>query len=292
MCFILGYSRHSERRVTMKQDKTSSLEDFTWDVLRKRIRQYEIAPEKIENQIAQEILIKFYDLCHLDATQVEPNMRSLLKTYVIVKEINDKKAERLLTMLMEANDICYPYCIREATGRLMAKSNSHLSYLSPTLLPGVKQISQDGELYRLDTKIGTIHIRKASDVFQNTNSSYIFERTLLRECYARSLDFIKENQDTYRVVLSYLPTFFTTGYYHAFLTNGTEVLDIASNTFYPDKGEAEKMFCGNTLGVLSYEEVIELEQKLLEQMYPNEKPHHKDRVLHLVAHYLHAKQKA
>ena len=218
-------------------------------------------------------------------------MRSLLKTYVIVKEINDEKAERLLTMLMEANDICYPYGIREATGRLMAKSNSHLSYLSPTLLPGVKQISQDGELYQLDTKIGTIHIRKASDVFQNTNSSYIFERTLLQECYARSFDFLKQNQDTYRVVLSYLPTFFTTGYYHAFLTNVTEVLDIASNAFYPDKKEAEKMFRGNTLGVLSYEEVTKLEQELLEKMYPNEKPHHKDRVLHLVAHYLHAKQK-
>ena len=292
MCLILGYSRHSERRVTMKQDRPTLLEDFTWDVFKKRIRQYEIAPEKIEDQIAQEILIKFYDLCHLDATQVEPNMRSLLKTYVIIKEIHDEKAESLLTMLMEANDICYPYCIREATGRLLAKSNSHLSYLSPTLLPGIKQISQDGELYQLDTKIGTIHIRKASDVFQNTNSSYIFERTLLQECYARSFDFLKENQDTYRVVLSYLPTFFTTGYYHAFLTNGTEVLDIASNAFYPDKKEAEKMFRGNTLGVLSYEEVTKLEQKLLEKMYPNEKPRHKDRVLHLVAHYLHAKQKA
>ena len=253
MCFILGYSRHSERRVTMKQDRPTLLEDFTWDVFKKRIRQYEIAPEKIENQIAQEILIKFYDLCHLDATQVEPNMRSLLKTYVIIKEIHDEKAESLLTMLMEANDICYPYGIREATGRLMAKPNSHLSYLSPTLLPGVKQISQDGELYQLDTKIGTIHIRKASDVFQNTNSSYIFERTLLQECYARSFDFLKENQDTYRVVLSYLPTFFTTGYYHAFLTNGTEVLDIASNAFYPDKKEAEKMFRGNTQAVLTYE---------------------------------------
>lgn len=120
MCFILGYSRHSERRVTMKQDRPTLLEDFTWDVFKKRIRQYEIAPEKIEDQIAQEILIKFYDLCHLDATQVETNMRSLLKTYVIVKEINDEKAESLLTMLMEANDICYPYCIREATGRLLA----------------------------------------------------------------------------------------------------------------------------------------------------------------------------
>lgn len=292
MYLILGYSRHSERRVTMKQDRPTLLEDFTWDVFKKRIRQYEIAPEKIEDQIAQNILIKFCGLCHLDATQVETDMRSLLKTYVIVKEINDEKAERLLTMLMEANDICYPYCIREATGRLLAKSNSHLSYLSPTLLPGIKQISQDGELYQLDTKIGTIHIRKASDVFQNTNSSYIFERTLLQECYARSFDFLKENQDTYRVVLSYLPTFFTKGYYHAFLTNGTEVLDIASNTFYPDKKEAEKMFCGNTLGVLSYEEVTKLEQELLERMYPNEKPHHKDRVLHLVAHYLHAKQKA
>lgn len=275
----------------MKQDKTSSLEDFTWDVLRKRIRQYEIAPEKIEDQIAQGILIKFYDLYHLDDVQMEPNMRNLLKTYVIIKGIHDEKAESLLTTLMEANDICYPYCIREATGRLMTNQNSHLNYLNLTLLPGLKQISQDGELYRLDTKIGTLHIRKASDVFKNTNSSYIFERTLLQECYARIFDFLKQNQDTYRVVLSYLPTFFTTGYYHAFLTNGTEVLDIASNTFYQDKAEAEKMFHGNTLGVLSYEEVIELEQKLLEQMYPNEKPHHKDRFLHLVAHYLHAKQK-
>ena len=84
MCFILGYSRHSERRVTMKQDRPTLLEDFTWDVFKKRIRQYEIAPEKIEDQIAQEILIKFYDLCHLDATQVEPNMRSLLKTYAML----------------------------------------------------------------------------------------------------------------------------------------------------------------------------------------------------------------
>ena len=66
MCFILGYSRHSERRVTMKQDRPTLLEDFTWDVFKKRIIQYEIAPEKIEDQIAQEILIKFYDLCHID----------------------------------------------------------------------------------------------------------------------------------------------------------------------------------------------------------------------------------
>ena len=95
MYLILGYSRHSERRVTMKQDRPTLLEDFTWDVFKKRIRQYEIAPEKIEDQIAQNILIKFCELCHLDATQVETNMRSLLKTYVIVKEINDEKAERL-----------------------------------------------------------------------------------------------------------------------------------------------------------------------------------------------------
>ena len=47
MCFILGYSRHSERRVTMKQDRPTLLEDFTWDVFKKRIIQYEIVPEKM-----------------------------------------------------------------------------------------------------------------------------------------------------------------------------------------------------------------------------------------------------
>lgn len=275
----------------MEQDKTTLLENFTWDILLKRIIQYETYPGKVNDQISQEILTQFYNLCHLNDPSMIGNTDNLFNHFEILKVINDKEAERLLTNLMEENDICYPYCIREATSRLMAQPNSHLSHFSPTVVPGVNQISKDGELYQLDTKIGTIHIRKASDVFKNTNSFYVFERELSQECYARSLEFLKANQDSYRVVLSYLPTLFTEGYYHAFLTNGTEVLDIASNTFYPDKREAKEMFHGNTLGVLSYEEVKKLEQSLLEKMGFKEKFPHNHRVLHLVAHYLHAKQK-
>lgn len=275
----------------MKQDKITSLESFTWDILLKRILQYEMHPEKVNDQISQEILIQFYNLCHLDDPFMIGNTNNLFNHFEILKVINDKESERLLTRLMEEKGISYPFCIREATIRLMEQPNDHLDGLSPMVVPGVNKISKDGELYQLDTKIGTIHIRKASDVFKNTKSSHIFERKLSQECYARSLEFLKANQDSYRVVLSYLPTLFTEGYYHAFLTNGTEVLDIASNTFYPDKREAMEMFHGNTLGVLSYEEVTKMEQSLLEQMGFKEKFPHNHKVLHLIAHYLHAKQK-
>ena len=70
------------------------------------------------------------------------------------------------------------------------------------LCPGMISEEHNESLYTLKTKIGTINVYKASEVFKNSKSSYIFNRRLLKWCYERTFDFLKENRD-YKAALSY-----------------------------------------------------------------------------------------
>lgn len=133
------------------------------------------------------------------------------------------------------------------------------------LWPGVKEIEKCNELYKLNTKNGLIKVSKASSIFKNHKSSYIFERNLRGKCFVRTLDFLKENND-YKAVLSYDDNLFVGGHYHAYLEKDNQTIDIASNALYDNIADKEKAFRGEIIKKLSFDEVIDSFNKVLEEV--------------------------
>ena len=131
--------------------------------------------------------------------------------------------------------------------------------------PGVKEIEKCNELYKLNTKNGLIKVSKASSIFKNHKSSYIFERNLRGKCFVRTLDFLKENND-YKAVLSYDDNLFVGGHYHAYLEKDNQTIDIASNALYDNIADKEKAFRGEIIKKLSFDEVIDSFNKVLEEV--------------------------
>ena len=85
----------------------------------------------------------------------------------------------------------------------------------------------------LETDIGKIKLGKASEYFKDTKSSYIFDKKLHEECFDRTLEFVRENED-YDAVVSYVPHIFKGGHYHAYAKSGDTIVDPASNAIYFD----------------------------------------------------------
>ena len=85
----------------------------------------------------------------------------------------------------------------------------------------------------LETTVGTIRLGKASEYFKDTKSSYIFNKKLAGECFDRTLEFVRENEE-YDAIVSYVPNIFVGGHYHAYAKCGDTIVDPASNTIYFD----------------------------------------------------------
>ncbi len=89
------------------------------------------------------------------------------------------------------------------------------------------------DIITLETTVGTVKLGKASEYFKDTNSSYIFHKKLVHECFDRTLEFVKENEE-YDAVVSYVPNIFTGGHYHAYAKCSDTIVDPASNAIYFD----------------------------------------------------------
>ena len=144
--------------------------------------------------------------------------------------------------------------IHNAIYYLLATEKERFDKIDPMLWPGVKSIKKSESKYILETILGTIEVYQASKMFMDSPSSIIFNKTLMGQCYARTYDFLKENND-YKAVLQYMPNFFYGGHYHAYLEKNKQVLDIASNAFYSSKDSINKILCGEVLAKLTYKQV-------------------------------------
>ena len=97
---------------------------------------------------------------------------------------------------------------------------------------------------------------KADEVFKDHKSYYIFLKELKNCCYARTYDFLKENQDDYKAVLAYIPHIFCKGHYHAYLEKyDGKVLDIAGNSLYNSIEEANTILNPDIIKKYTFEEV-------------------------------------
>lgn len=150
------------------------------------------------------------------------------------------------------------------------------------LWPGVISKEDNSPLYILKTRNGTISVYKASEIFKNTKSSYIFNKKLVRNCYKRSFDFLSENKD-YKAVLSYDANMFVGGHFHAYVEKDDITLDIASNALYMSREEKDKVLKGEIITKLTYDEVINDFNKVREEvpdLDPNdEKLHVQDKIV-------------
>ena len=99
-------------------------------------------------------------------------------------------------------------------------------------VPFVNKVTK-GDMITLDTSIGTVKVGKASEYFKDTKSSYIFNKKLVNECFDRTLEFVRENEE-YDAIVSYVPNIFVGGHYHAYAKKGDIIVDASSNAIYFD----------------------------------------------------------
>lgn len=100
-------------------------------------------------------------------------------------------------------------------------------------VPIVNKVTTVDNKTILDTNIGKIKLGKASEYFKDTKSSYIFNKKLTGECFDRTLEFVKENEE-YDAIVSYVPNIFVGGHYHAYAKCDDTIVDPASNAIYFD----------------------------------------------------------
>ena len=100
-------------------------------------------------------------------------------------------------------------------------------------IPLINKATNDKDKMILETTVGTIRLGKASEYFKDTKSSYIFNKKLVNECFDRTLEFVKENEE-YDAIVSYVPNIFVGGHYHAYAKCDDTIVDPASNAIYFD----------------------------------------------------------
>ena len=100
-------------------------------------------------------------------------------------------------------------------------------------VPLINKATNDKDKMILETTVGTIRLGKASEYFKDTKSSYIFNKKLTGECFDRTLEFVKENEE-YDAIVSYVPNIFVGGHYHAYAKYNDTIVDPASNAIYFD----------------------------------------------------------
>ena len=224
------------------------------------IEQYHENTEKqyldLSNQIAENIIREYKKIgpyINIKGTSSD----KLLYNYFRLKK---KGKHQALDKILNRYNFDYSSSIKRAIYDLLCGERKN-----SLLWPGVISEEDDGFLYRLTTNIGTIKVYKASEIFKDTKSAYIFKRNLMNCCYKRSFDFLSENRD-YKAVLSYNNNLFAGWYFHAYLEKDDITLDIAGNALYKSREDKEKVLNGEVLAKLTYDEVLDEFTKVLEEI--------------------------
>lgn len=237
-------------------------------------------PEQKNNSIAEEFISKYLEkICEKELLyQTGSPIEDLLYEYFSLKGTEE---EEIFLKLLNSYNFNYSMSIHNAIYYLLATEREYVETINPLLWPGIDDIKKDGSKYILNTTLGTIEVHKASEILSNSESYHIFKKKLMGQCYERTYDFLRENND-YKAVLSYMPNFFYGGHYHAYLQKDNVVLDIASNALYYSKQSINKIFCGEILAKLTYKQA---QQKFntLKNTAPN--IHSKNKLFTLALYY-------
>ena len=153
----------------------------------------EIKYQNLSEQTAEYIISEYRKLGPYHKCDDNP-LASLLYNYFYLKK---KGKHQTLEKVLNKYSINYNSSIHNAIFDLLGSEKD-----KSLLWPGVISEEDDGLLYKLKTNIGIIKVYKASEIFKNTKSAYIFKRKLRNYCHVRSFDFLSENKD-YKAVLSY-----------------------------------------------------------------------------------------
>ena len=209
------------------------------------------------NELTADFIINEYKKLGFYYKYSDNHLVSLLYNYFYLKK---KGKHQVLENVLNKYSINYKSSIHNAIYDLL--SNEKDRFL---LWPGVISEIDDGLLYKLNTNIGNIEVYKASEMFKNTKSFYIFKRNLRNCCHERSFEFLSLNRD-YKAVLSYDENLFVGGHFHSYLEKDNITLDIASNALYMRREDKEKVLNKEILTKLTYDEVILEFNKVLNEI--------------------------
>lgn len=199
--------------------------------------------------IAKKAILEYLKQVNKDDMQLRTSnaMDNLLLEYFAKKETPDEKI--LLDILNEFN-FNYSMSVHNAIYYLLSTENDDYMSVNPLSWPGVYSIQKNDSKYKLETILGSIEVYKANEILDSS----VFDKQLMGQCYERTYDYIKENNQA-RAIISYMPNFFYGGHYHAYVKNEDSILDIAANALYYKKEYADKILCGDKLLELSYKQV-------------------------------------
>lgn len=179
-----------------------------------------------DKQVLEQVLMYFkhlairYNLPYKELTKLQD---TFIYNYVELSKYQKDEVSLLLKQKNCNQQALLDECIYEAL------SSNPLINIED--VPLINKATNDRDKMILETTVGTIRLGKASEYFKDTKSSYIFNKKLTGECFDRTLEFVRENEE-YDAIVSYVPNIFVGGHYHAYAKCGDTIVDSASNTIY------------------------------------------------------------
>ena len=181
-----------------------------------------------DKQVLEQVLMYFkhlairYNLPYKELTKLQD---TFIYNYVELSKYQKDEVSLLLKQKNCNQQALLNECIYEALS-----SNPLINIKD---VPLINKATNDKDKMILETTVGTIRLGKASEYFKDTKSSCIFNKKLSGECFDRTLEFVRENEE-YDAVVSYIPNIFVGGHYHAYAKCNDTIVDSASNTIYFD----------------------------------------------------------
>ena len=183
---------------------------------------------KADKQVLEQVLMYFkhlairYNLPYKELTKLQD---TFIYNYVELSKYQKDEVSLLLKQKNCNQQALLNECIYEAL--------SSKPLINIKDVPLINKATNDKDKMILETTFGTIRLGKASEYFKDTKSSYIFNKKLTGECFDRTLEFVKENEE-YDAIVSYVPNIFVGGHYHAYAKCNDTIVDSASNAIYFD----------------------------------------------------------
>ena len=183
---------------------------------------------KADKQVLEQVLMYFKHLAiryNLPYKELTKPQDTFIYNYVELSKYQKDEVSLLLKQKNCNQQALLNECIYEALS-----SNPLINIKD---VPLINKATNDKDKMILETTFGTIRLGKASEYFKDTKSSYIFNKKLTGECFDRTLEFVKENEE-YDAIVSYVPNIFVGGHYHAYAKCNDTIVDSASNAIYFD----------------------------------------------------------
>lgn len=183
---------------------------------------------KANKQVVEQVLMYFKHLANhykLPYKELSSFAETFIYNYVELSKYQKDDIRLVLKQKKYNQQALLNECIYEAL------SSNPLINIED--VPLINKVTNDKDKMILETTVGTIRIGKASEYFKDTKSSYIFNKQLSGECFDRTLEFVRENEE-YDAVVSYVPNIFVGGHYHAYAKCDDTIVDSASNAIYFD----------------------------------------------------------